>query len=82
MAFVHCQKNVEHENQNFTQTNCYFSFIVFSNAILFAQTPPLKQWDKTFGGSSGDNLFSLQQTTDGGYIFGGISASGISGDKN
>ena len=41
----------------------------------------VKQWDKDFGGSSGDNLYSLQQTVDGGYILGGYSASGISGDK-
>ncbi|HNQ11774.1 MAG TPA: T9SS type A sorting domain-containing protein [Bacteroidia bacterium] len=38
-------------------------------------------WQKTFGGSSGDNLFALQQTTDGGFILGGESLSGISGDK-
>jgi len=41
----------------------------------------LKQWDATFGGSDNDALFGLHQTTDGGYIFGGPSSSGISGDK-
>jgi len=41
----------------------------------------IKQWDKDFGGSDDDNLFSLQQTTDGGYILGGSSYSGIGGDK-
>jgi hypothetical protein len=40
-----------------------------------------KQWDKRFGGTSDDELFSLQQTTDGGYILGGYSTSGIGGDK-
>ena len=40
-----------------------------------------KLWDKDFGGSEYDDLFALQQTTDGGYILGGTSASGISGDK-
>ena len=40
-----------------------------------------KQWDKTLGGSSYDNLAALQQTKDGGYILGGSSNSGISGDK-
>jgi hypothetical protein len=40
-----------------------------------------KQWDKTLGGSSSDYLYSLQQTTDGGYILGGYSDSPISGDK-
>ena len=41
----------------------------------------IKQWDKTFGGNSNDQFSSLQQTTDGGYILGGRSSSGISGDK-
>lgn len=41
-----------------------------------------KVWDKTYGGSADDvNVFSIQQTTDGGYVFAGTSASGISGDK-
>ncbi len=42
----------------------------------------IKQWDASFGGSSDDNLSSLQQTADGGYILGGYSNSGISGDKS
>src|SRR5438105_10549137 len=41
----------------------------------------IKQWDKRFGGTDYDYLRSLQQTTDGGYILGGFSKSGISGDK-
>ena len=40
-------------------------------------------WDKTIGGSNGDDyLFSLQQTSDNGYILGGSSSSNISGDKS
>ncbi|MEP7171754.1 MAG: T9SS C-terminal target domain-containing protein, partial [Bacteroidota bacterium] len=40
-----------------------------------------KQWEKNFGGTSDDLPYSLQQTADGGYILGGVSHSGISGDK-
>jgi hypothetical protein len=40
-----------------------------------------KLWDKRYGGADDDKLYSLQQTTDGGFILGGISASGIGGDK-
>jgi len=40
-----------------------------------------KQWDKRFGGTLDDWLYSLQQTPDGGYILGGWSDSEISGDK-
>ena len=38
-------------------------------------------WQNTIGGSDDDLLFSVQQTTDGGYILGGYSRSNISGDK-
>ena len=39
------------------------------------------QWDKDFGGTGLDDLYSIQQTSDGGYILGGRSGSGIGGDK-
>jgi hypothetical protein len=41
----------------------------------------VKQWDARFGGTKDDIFHSLQQTADGGYILGGYSDSGISGDK-
>ena len=47
-----------------------------------AQMAPVKQWDKTIGGSDIDNFSSVQQTTDGGYIIGGTSYSNISGLKS
>ncbi|MEO8086380.1 MAG: T9SS type A sorting domain-containing protein [Bacteroidota bacterium] len=40
-----------------------------------------KEWDKDFGGTNADGLYSLQQTADGGYILGGLSGSVIGGDK-
>jgi len=39
------------------------------------------QWQNTIGGSGNDELYSIQQITDGGYFLGGHSNSGISGDK-
>lgn len=42
----------------------------------------VKQWDKTFGGTNSDQLLSLIQTTDGGYLLGGSSLSGANGDKS
>jgi PKD repeat protein len=41
-----------------------------------------KLWDKGFGGLDDDRLNSLQQLPDGGYILGGLSGSGIGGDKS
>ena len=39
------------------------------------------QWDNTIGGSSAETAKSAALTSDGGSILGGISQSGISGDK-
>lgn len=41
-----------------------------------------KVWDKTFGGNNNDQLASLVTATNGDYLFGGTSASDISGDKS
>jgi len=49
------------------------------SSISFAQNI---QWDKTIGGNYGDTFVASQQTSDGGYILGGTSGSGKSGDKS
>lgn len=41
-----------------------------------------KVWDKTLGGNAKDNLEALTLTADGGYLIGGTSSSGISGEKS
>ncbi|CAN5692648.1 hypothetical protein BH11BAC1_BH11BAC1_13700 [soil metagenome] len=41
----------------------------------------IKQWDKRFGGAGSDYCNFVEQTSDGGYILGGNSDSGIGGDK-
>ncbi|MBK7147745.1 MAG: hypothetical protein IPH78_02725, partial [Bacteroidetes bacterium] len=41
-----------------------------------------KEWDKSFGGNRYDLLYTLKQTKDGGYIFGGVSNSDINADKS
>jgi hypothetical protein len=62
-------------------TTLFVIVLSFSFSIVTAQTAPGKQWDARFGGSNYDELWSLQQTADGGYILGGYSESEISGDK-
>ena len=39
------------------------------------------EWQKTFGGSGSDYLYSVGMTSEGGYILGGSSDSPVSGDK-
>lgn len=52
-------------------------FLLFS-FLTQAQT---KIWNKAFGGNADDELEFLEYTSDGGYILGGSSASGSSGNK-
>ncbi|QRR02451.1 CBM96 family carbohydrate-binding protein [Dyadobacter sandarakinus] len=41
-----------------------------------------KQWDKTIGGSNRELLKAVAATSDGGFLLGGSSSSGISGEKS
>ena len=41
----------------------------------------VKQWDASFGGSRDEDLRSIVETPDGGFLLGGQSDSRISGDK-
>jgi hypothetical protein len=40
-----------------------------------------KLWDRTYGGDGEDQIFTMQATSDGGYLLGGYSASNVSGEK-
>jgi hypothetical protein len=59
-----------------------FVFCFFGTAFCFGQQAPGIEWQNTIGGSGIDLLTAIQQTNDGGYMLGGCSFSGISGDKN
>ncbi|MBC8045856.1 MAG: hypothetical protein H7Y00_03625, partial [Fimbriimonadaceae bacterium] len=56
--------------------------ILFFVLTSFSQTAPEIEWQNTIGGASSDILTSIQQTSDNGYIAGGYSYSGHSGDKS
>ena len=54
--------------------------LLITNINVFAQAPSI-QWQNVIGGSSSEYVYSCNPTSDGGYILGGYSYSGISGDK-
>jgi hypothetical protein len=56
------------------------STILFSN-LSVAQAPSIV-WEKSLGGISSDQAFSIQQTSEGGYIVAGISTSFTSGSMS
>jgi hypothetical protein len=49
--------------------------------VVKTDSAGIKQWDKVFGGTDFDELFSLVQTNNGGYLLGGWSSSLVNGDK-
>ena len=55
--------------------------LCISFSLASAQIAPEIEWQNTIGGISGDFLYSVIETIDGGYLLGGTSNSGISGDK-
>ncbi|QMU27538.1 T9SS type A sorting domain-containing protein [Adhaeribacter radiodurans] len=50
--------------------------------VSFSSLAQFKIWEKTLGGNHSDELHFVQKTSDGGYIVGGSSSSGISGTKS
>ncbi len=55
--------------------------VLFVPVLLPAQTPEFgKQWDRRFGGSEDDVIGHFEMTADSGFIIGGTTFSGVSGD--
>jgi hypothetical protein len=56
----------------------YFTYIaisLFAATVLFAQSAPDTLWTRTYGGSADDNASQVIQTSDGGYVIVGVTAS-------
>lgn len=66
---------------NTSQLRFFVLVICIATCAVSAFSQPKIQWDKTFGGNAGDMLQVVAQAPDGGYILGGHSQSGISGEK-
>ncbi len=54
----------------------------FDYWVIRVNSNGTKLWDKNFGGNFNDWLFCMSNYSDGGFILGGQSFSGVSGDKS
>lgn len=62
------------------QFKLFFSMICFFPFAIFGQAPTI-EWETNIGGDNWDECRSINETTDGGFILGGLSLSGVSGNK-
>jgi hypothetical protein len=53
---------------------------VFTNTVPL-ETVAVQAWDRSFGGNGREELHCIIQTSDGGFMAGGWSASGMTGNK-
>ncbi len=70
-----------------TKTICYIFVLVLLNVgcsknVDIDRRVQEKVWDKTFGGTSDDQLYSMIATSDGGVLLAGDSSSGQNGNKS
>jgi hypothetical protein len=49
--------------------------------VRAAEMPPPVEWQRSFGGSGGENCRKIVSTSDGGFLLSGGSNSGVSGNK-
>ncbi|MFI5171107.1 MAG: T9SS type A sorting domain-containing protein [Chitinophagales bacterium] len=68
-------------NSNLSGDKTEASFGLYDYWIIKLTAAGIIEWQNSIGGSGDDLMRSIQQTSDGGYILGGNSNSGISGDK-
>jgi Secretion system C-terminal sorting domain len=70
-----------YSNSNLSGDKSQNTFGLEDYWVLKLDTAGNKQWDKSYGGTSYDYLYDLHQTSDGGFLMGGLSKSGTTGNK-
>lgn len=82
--YLHCF--IHHRTQrigNYLKSLPVFCAVfLLSVSTLPGQNVPVKEWDKSFGGTKTDEMYTILQTNDGGYLLGGDSDSPVSGQKS
>jgi len=61
---------------------CSFGFVWEEIWILKLYSDGAIEWQKTYGGSRNDSAYSVQQTSDGGYIVAGETQSYVAGNTD
>ncbi|MCD4665389.1 MAG: T9SS type A sorting domain-containing protein [Bacteroidales bacterium] len=59
-----------------------FNFFLLSTILVLAQNPPDTLWTRTFGGIENESTYSIQLTSDNGYIFTGYTNSFSAGEND
>ena len=58
------------------------TFFLLSTTVILAQNPPDILWTRTFGGIENESAYSIQLTSDGGYVFAGYTNSFSAGEND
>ena len=53
------------------------TFIIACQLVYAQSSPPEILWEKSYGGSGTENVFSVQQTTDEGFVFAGQTGTNV-----
>jgi hypothetical protein len=81
LFFVTSHTLLKDYHKTHTMKKTFTTLLLLLTAFLgFSQTPKI-EWENTMGGGDNDYLYSIQQTSDGGYILGGNSGFGTTNDK-
>ncbi|HEY9173017.1 MAG TPA: Ig-like domain-containing protein, partial [Verrucomicrobiae bacterium] len=54
---------------------------IFTNNVQLERWV-FKEWERVYGGTNDEMAYVLERTSDGGFLMGGVSASGANGDKS
>lgn len=83
-TYLHCftSRRTQRIGSYLKSLPVFCAVYLLSVYTLQGQNVPVKEWDKSFGGTKTDEMYTIIQTNDGGYLLGGDSDSPVSGQKS